>query len=215
MVHGGGVSLAQSLGDTIGLVHAPDAQGAMLASATGVKLDSRGYAVVPYMTAFQNNTVGIDPKGMAEDVELQETTQTRAPTLGAVSLLTFATVSGRAVVIKALQGNDQALPFAAQVLDAAGQVVGVVGQGSKAFVRGITDNGVLTVKWGEGADSQCRIAYELPVRAKGKRQATADVIEGRCMPWMQEAVVPAAITLPSVDEVEGNVAGPRPNTSNF
>ena len=182
LVHGGGVAFAQGLGDTVALVHAPDAEGALLTSASGVKLDSRGYAVVPYMTPFQNNIVGIDPKGMSDHVELKESTQTVAPTLGAVSLLKFATVSGRAVVVKARQDNGKPLPFAAQVFDETGKEVGVVGQASKAFVRGIADTGVLTVKWGEAADSQCRISYALPAVVKGARQAAADVVDGRCVP---------------------------------
>jgi outer membrane usher protein len=180
VVHGGGVALAQSLGDTIGLVHAPDAEGAGLTNVSNVSLDRRGYGVVPYLTPFQNNVVGVDPKGTADSVELKETTQTVAPTLGAVSLLKFETVSGRAVVLKALQQNGQPMPFAAEVLDEAGQAVGVVGQGSKAFVRGVADSGSLTVKWGATPDGQCSISYVLPPQARGQRDAS--LVEGRCMP---------------------------------
>lgn len=180
VIHAGGVSLAQSLGDTVGLVHAPDAEGAALTNVSNVQLNSRGYGVVPYLTPFQNNVIGIDPKGTADSVELKGTSQTVAPTLGAVSLLKFETVSGRAVVLKALQQDDQPMPFAAEVSDEAGQIVGVIGQGSKAFVRGIADSGSLTVKWGATADSQCRISYVLPPQVK--RQMDADFIEGRCLP---------------------------------
>ncbi len=181
VAHGGGVAFSQGLGDTVGLVHVPDAEGALLTSASGVKVDSRGYAVVPYMTPFQNNIIGIDPKGMSEHVELKESTQTVAPTLGAVSLIKFATVSGRAVIVKAMQEDGKPLPFAAQVFDESGTEVGVVGQASKAFVRGIADRGLLTVKWGESVDRQCRISYQLPAQVTGKRQATADVVEGQCV----------------------------------
>lgn len=180
LIHGGGVALAQSLGDTVGLVHAPDAEGAVLTNVSNVSLDSRGYGVVPYLTPFQNNVVGIDPKGSSDHVELKESSQTVAPTLGAVSLLKFDTVSGRAVVLKALQQDGQPMPFAAEISDAAGQIVGVVGQGSKAFVRGVADSGSLTVKWGAAPDSQCRINYALPPQLK--RKMDADLVEGRCVP---------------------------------
>jgi len=180
VLHGGGVTLAQKLGDTVGLVHAPDAEGAGITNASGVTLDGNGYGVVPYLTPFQNNNVGIDPKGTSHNIELLETTQSVAPTLGAVSLLHYETVSGRAVVFKARQPDGQSLPFAAQVFDEAGQAIGVVGQGSKAFVRGVADSGILLVKWGEAADSQCRITYALAPPARDQKYS--EVIEGRCTP---------------------------------
>ncbi|MDB5768850.1 MAG: htrE [Collimonas fungivorans] len=180
VVHGGGVSLAQSLGDTVGLVHAPDAEGAGLTNVSNVRLDRRGYGVVPYLTPFQNNVIGIDPKGTSDHVELKESTQNVAPTLGAVSLLKFETVAGRAVVLKAMQQDGKPLPFAAEVFDEGGQAVGVVGQGSKAFVRGIADSGSLIVKWSEAAGGSCRIDYVLPTQAG--RQIDAARVEGRCTP---------------------------------
>lgn len=183
VLHGGGVTLAQNLGDTVGLVHAPDAEGAGITNASGVTLDGNGYGVVPYLTPFQNNSVGIDPKGTSHNVELLETTQSVAPTLGAVSLLHYETVSGRAVVFKARQPDGQSLPFAAQVFDEAGQAIGVVGQGSKAFVRGVADSGILLVKWGEAADSQCRITYALAPPARDLRHS--EVVEGQCLPQIQ------------------------------
>ncbi|MFJ2989640.1 fimbria/pilus outer membrane usher protein [Collimonas sp. NPDC087041] len=179
IAHADGVSFAQSLGDAVALVHVPEAEGAAIESAVGVRIDRRGYAVAPYLTPYQNNTISIDPKGTSDDVELKETTQTVAPTLGAVVLLKYASINGRAVVIKAAREDGTPLPFAAQVFDEKENAVGVVGQASKAFVRGIADSGVLTVKWGETADSQCRIRYQLPVKAKGQR--SAELITGTCV----------------------------------
>lgn len=181
VLHEGGVTFSQSLGDAVALVHVPDAQGASLSNASNVQVDSRGYAVVPSLVPFQSNTVGIDPKGTAQDVELTETTQNVAPTAGAVTLLKYSTNSGRAVVVKALQANAQPLPFAAQVFDEKGAEVGVVGQASKAFVRGIADKGRLTVKWGAASDEQCVITYQLTPLGKGQRQASADFLQEQCV----------------------------------
>ncbi|WP_155718442.1 fimbria/pilus outer membrane usher protein, partial [Pseudomonas fluorescens] len=81
-------------------VYAPDAQGARLGSS-GARIDKQGYAVLPALRAYQRNEVDIDPEGMPMDVELKESSHAVVPTLGAVSLVRFETVSGRAVVIKA------------------------------------------------------------------------------------------------------------------
>ncbi|WP_275965870.1 fimbria/pilus outer membrane usher protein [Pseudomonas sp. 1912-s] len=181
VAHAGGMTLSQSLGEASTLVHAPNAEGAMLGGSGGTRIDSSGYAVVPSLRAFQNNVVEIDPEGTSLDVELKESTQTVAPTLGAVTLITFETISGRAVILKATQKNGQPLPFAAQVFDEQGREVGVVGQASKAFVRGIADSGSLTVKWSDAAGGQCSIDYQLPKQISGERQVNTDFLQGQCV----------------------------------
>lgn len=181
VAHRDGITLSRRLGDASALVHVPNAQGAMLSNANGVRVDASGYAVVPALRAFQRNVIGIDPQGMAMDVELKESSQTTVPTLGAVALLRFETVSGRAVVVKAAQSNGKPLPFAAQVFDQRGREVGVIGQASKAFVRGIADQGRLTVKWSETPSGRCYIDYQLPAQTAGQRQASADLLVGRCL----------------------------------
>ncbi|WP_419226131.1 FimD/PapC C-terminal domain-containing protein [Pseudomonas syringae] len=102
------------------------------------------------------------------------------PTLGAVSRVAFTTLSGRAVVLKARHESGRPLPFAAQVFDEHGREVGVVGQASKAFVRGIGEQGRLTVQWSEGAGGRCYIDYRLPPRPVDQRQSRADLVQGRC-----------------------------------
>jgi len=181
IVHAGGVQFAQQLGDTIGLIEAPGAAGASVSSAVGVRVGNNGYAVVPYLTPYQLNTVNIDPNGASDDLELKDTSAKVAPRLGAVVKLKYETDSSRAVIIKATQPNGEPLPFAAEVLDDQGNSVGSVGQASKLFVRGIADQGSLQVKWGDSADRQCHIAYQLPALEKGKHPQSASIVQGQCM----------------------------------
>lgn len=181
VAHAGGITFAQSLGESSALVHAPAAEGAMLGTGGGVRLDRKGYGVAPGLRAFQDNTVSLDPKGMPMDVELKESLQRVTPTLGAITLLRFETVSGRAVVIKATRKDGKPLPFAAQVFDEQGREVGVIGQASKAFVRGIAERGRLQVVWSSGASDRCYISYQLPARETANRQLSADLLEGHCL----------------------------------
>lgn len=181
IAHAEGITWSPSLGEASALVQAPAAEGAALGHASGVYIDADGYGVVPSLRAFHANTISIDPKGMAMDVELKESLQRVVPTAGAVAKLTFETVSGRAVVIKALQPNGKPLPFAAQVLDEQGREVGVIGQASKAFVRGIAQSGRLSVVWGEAASQRCSIEYQLPIVASQARQVSADILVAQCV----------------------------------
>lgn len=178
IAHGGGVTLSQSLGEASALVYAPHAQGAQIGG--GGRIDTHGYGVLPSLRAYHPNDVDIDPEGMAMDVELKESNHAVVPTWGAVSLVKFETVSGRAVVIKATHPNGQPLPFAAQVFDEQGREVGVIGQAGKAFVRGVADQGTLMVRWTEAASDRCYLPYRLPLRPPGQRQEHADQLVGRC-----------------------------------
>lgn len=171
VAHPGGVTLAQSVSETFGIVEAPGAGGARLLNASGVKVDGRGYAVVPYLTPYNMNSVELDPKGLSTDVELKSSSQQVAPTAGAVSFLKFETAVGRTALLLVKQADGAPLPFGASVFDEAGQEIGSVGQGSKLVVRGLQDKGQLTVKWGAEATTSCRIAYELPVRDEGKTKS--------------------------------------------
>ncbi|MFM0503868.1 fimbria/pilus outer membrane usher protein [Paraburkholderia caffeinilytica] len=180
VAHPGGVTFSQTVGDTFGIVEAPGAAGATISSATGVKLDSRGYAVVPYLTPYSMNTVDIDPKGTSSDVEFASTLEHAVPRAGSVVMLKYKTVTGRAALIRAPQLGGEALPFGADVLDAKGNHVGVVAQDSRIFARGIDDNGTLVVKIGEKEGDVCRIQYSLPVKGDKEEAAFASV-EGHCV----------------------------------
>ncbi len=162
VVHPGGATLSPYTGDTLAVVKAPQAAGARVEGYPGVVLDGRGYAVVPYLTPYRLNEVAIDPKGLSSDVELKTTSQQVAPHAGAVVMLNYATVSGRAALIDATQPDGKALPFGADVLDGDGNSIGMVGQGGRVYVRLQADHADLTVRWGDASGQQCRMPITLP-----------------------------------------------------
>ena len=168
VLHGDGVVFAQQLGDTIALVQVPDAAGAALDSTVGVKTNAKGYAVVPYMTPFRRNEVTVDPKGLPLDVELKTTSVIGVPTAGAVVKLVVPTSNGRSALIEAFQADGRALPFGFDVYNEAGEVVGVVGQASRLWVRGIEEAGRLTVRLGTDESQQCVIDYAVPAGNNGE-----------------------------------------------
>jgi outer membrane usher protein len=180
VAHQGGITLSQPLSETFGIVEAKGAEGARITNASGVRVDGRGYAIVPYLTPYNLNTVEIDPKGISMDVELKETSRQIAPRAGAVPLLKFDTDTGRSALIAARKADGTPLPFGAAVVDESGTDLGVVGQGSKLLVRGLQDKGELTVQWGDDARSICRIAYELPVKERTRRAGDLQNLSGIC-----------------------------------
>jgi len=169
VAHAGGVTFAPELGDTIGIVQAPDAQGARINSNHSAQVGKSGFAVVPHLTPYRQNVVELDPKDLSVDVELKSAAQNVAPRAGSVVKLQFETISGQAILISALREDGSPLPFGSDVFDEDGASVGIVGQGGKAFVRVARTQGGLTVKWGANANASCLLQFALdkPSEADG------------------------------------------------
>ncbi|MCP6330447.1 fimbria/pilus outer membrane usher protein, partial [Klebsiella pneumoniae] len=76
------ITFAPELGDTIGIVQAPDAQGARVNGNHGAQVGKNGFAVVPHLTPYRQNAVELDPKDLSVDVELKTAAQNVAPRAG-------------------------------------------------------------------------------------------------------------------------------------
>jgi outer membrane usher protein len=196
VAHPGGVTLSQSVSDTFAIVEAKNAEGARINNSPGVKVDSRGYAVVPYLTPFSMNEVSIDPKGLSTDVELKETSQHVAPLAGAVPLLVFKTAYGRSAVIRARQAGDIPVPFGASVLDMDGKELGLIGQAGKLLARGLSDQGELQVQWKTDTGMVgCNLAYTLPERKRSTTYQPPQSLELPCV--ASNKLLPAATDVAS------------------
>ncbi|WP_239353627.1 fimbria/pilus outer membrane usher protein, partial [Escherichia coli] len=63
IAHQHGVVFSPETGTTMALIEAKDAAGAMLPGSPGTRIDSNGYAILPYLRPYRINSVEIDPKG--------------------------------------------------------------------------------------------------------------------------------------------------------
>jgi outer membrane usher protein len=165
VAYGGGVVTSPTTGETMAIVEAKDAGGAQVANQSGLRVDRWGRALVPGLTPFERNEIGIDPKGLPVSVELKSTSQHLAPTAGAIVRATFETDNpGASAIIRATRTDGQRMPFGADVFDATGQDVGTVAQGGRIIVRGLKNlTGELSVRWADGTNRQeCRLSYSLP-----------------------------------------------------
>jgi outer membrane usher protein len=165
VVHPGGINFSQNQGETLAILEAKGAEGAAVNSNVGAKVASNGYAVVGGLTPYRQNDIEIDPKGTSQDVEMQVTSQSVAPRFGSIVMLKYPTVSGAPVLMTVKRDDGEAIPLGAEVLDAKGNSLSMVGQGGRIFLRGLESRGELMVKWGEGSGQRCQINYQLPASA--------------------------------------------------
>ncbi|KWK51812.1 fimbrial assembly protein [Burkholderia stagnalis] len=183
VAYGGGIAFSPQLGETMAIVEAKGASGARVASGAGLRIDPWGHAVVSSLRPFAKNDVEIDPKGLPLSVELKSTSQYAVPTAGAVVRLKFdAEGGGRSAIIRAKTADGQPLPFGAQVFDASNQEVGTVAQAGRIIVRSMKgDSGEFSVKWGDGANAQCRMSIVLP-KANENDRSPWTVVDSVCAP---------------------------------
>lgn len=167
VLHGGGLTLAPSVGDTYALVEAPDAVGATVVRGAYLSIGRSGYAVVPYLSPYRINDIDLDLRDVSLDTELETTSAQVTPRAGAAVAVKFKGRSGTAALVD-LTGPNGPLPLGASIVDAEGQTVGLVSQGSLAEIRVKAPKGRLVVQWGEGEAKRCSFSYDLPEKKPGQ-----------------------------------------------
>lgn len=183
VAHRHGITLAQTLNDTIVLVNAQGAEGVPVSSQTGVMTDGRGFAVVPYANPYHKNSVSLDTEHLSnQSVDLQETTKYVYPTRGAVVEAGYRAQIGWRALLTLTQSNGKPVPFGAMVSvngnpenDSANSIVGDDGQ---VYLSGLKEAGSLLVKWGKKGVSQCAATYSLPEK---KSPSGIEILHAKCL----------------------------------
>ncbi|HGU9825294.1 TPA: fimbrial biogenesis usher protein [Enterobacter cancerogenus] len=161
LLHAGGLTLGQSLGETSVLVAAPGVAGVALENETGVRTDWRGYAIKPYASVYRENRVALDTASLDDQTEIDEAVSRVVPTRGAVVRATFKGHTGSRVLMT-LTRNGKPLPFGSTVT--AGERGGIVGDEGQVYLSGLPASGVVKADWGSGR--ACSARYHLPEKAK-------------------------------------------------
>lgn len=159
VLHRGGVNFGPPLGNGFALVQAKGAEGARIGAGHSVRVGRNGYALLPHITPYRWNQIDLDPAGLPLDVDVLQTSHRIAPTAGGIVRVAFEVRRERTLFIDATDALGQPLPFAARIVDEAGQSRGAVGQGSVIQLRGAQEAGALIVD-PEGP-ARCRLDYQL------------------------------------------------------
>jgi len=180
VVHPEGVTLGQMLGSSVAVVSAPSA-GNVAVMNGNVRNDSRGYALVPYLSNYQNNSISLNPATLPDNVEMTQSSRNVYPTKGAVVMAKFDTRVGYQALVT-LQRGETSIPFGTVVTAEGGAAgennTGIVGDAGQVYLSGLAETGRLTAKWGNEASQQCRAAFSFaesaaPSAGNPVRQLTA------------------------------------------
>ncbi|VTR22477.1 Outer membrane usher protein fimD precursor [Serratia fonticola] len=90
MAHQEGLTLGQTLGETVAIVSVTGTPGIGIDNQYGVTTDWRGYALIGNLTPYRINSLTLDSLELPDTLELPESDQEVVPTAGAIMFSRFA-----------------------------------------------------------------------------------------------------------------------------
>lgn len=155
-----GIALAPRLSDTFTIVHAPGLDGAAVQGYRYLSTDSRGYAIYDSLTPYRKNTLMLDTSDSQSDVALLGNRKSTAPYRGAVVMTQFDTDKRKPWYFLAQRPDGSPLSFGYEAEDESGKNVGLVGQGSRIFIRTDDVPASIRVSVNKQQEQFCTITFD-------------------------------------------------------
>ncbi|QPB79651.1 fimbrial biogenesis outer membrane usher protein [Proteus sp. GOKU] len=159
VLHSNGITLTPRLGRTFALINTQGISGIKTSFSTKAKTDIFGNLILNNITPYRINNIKLNATTLPQQAETEVYSKNVIPTLGSVSKIIFPIKMGYRVIFK----STTPLPFASTVttFDKNGNIIshGLVSENNIIFLSGITESGLVKVKWGE--DKQCQFNYEI------------------------------------------------------
>lgn len=172
---GGGTFFSNRIDDAFAVVDAgaPDVD-VFYENRPVATTGSNGMVLIPYLRAYQNNSISIDAKNLAVDADVPRTKTAVVPTDRGAALVKFGVAQdarNAVVVIKAADGL--AIPVGSRVRMADNGEEAVIGYGGEVYLRGLKEKNALLVDQSSGPSCRAEFDYR-PV--PGSRVVINDVV---------------------------------------
>jgi outer membrane usher protein len=168
LFHEGGVTLSQPINSNAVLVDVPDSPDIRIENSTGIYTDRKGYAVIPYATAYHKNRIALDTSSFNDRVDIEENVHFSVPTEGAITKVKFRPRIGNRVLFT-LTKNGRPLPFGAIAADKKHKLSGIVDEEGVLYLSGVPHKGKLNVVWGKDIGKSCTADYSIPDDLQNER----------------------------------------------
>ncbi|PIJ71607.1 hypothetical protein BL250_11840 [Erwinia sp. OLTSP20] len=170
VAHPGGVTMGPALGDApFAIIDAQGAKGARLLNGYGSRVDGFGYAIMPSLTPYRENTVSLNARGLPMDVDLIENEKVVVPRLGAAVPVKVKTITGHPMILTLKDNKGETLPIGTDLQNAKGISQGIVGQGGQAFVRGWQPGKEALFAMVNGKKMHCHALSSAEIKSTSKR----------------------------------------------
>jgi P pilus assembly protein, porin PapC len=159
----GGINLANRLSETVAILNAPALEGAYVNGQKYRTTDKHGTVVYDNLAPYRENHLILDVSNSTTQTELRGNRQSVAPVRGAVVLVNFETDERKPWFIKARRPDGSPLTFGYDVIDIHGHNIGLVGQGSRLFIRSDDISHGIFVQLDKEQGTTCALSFEKPL----------------------------------------------------
>ena len=172
---GGGVFFGNRIDDAFAVVDAgaPNVDVFYENRPIGIT-GSNGMVLVPYLRAYQSNSISIDPRNLAADADVPRTKAVVVPSDRGAALVRFGVSQDARNAVVVVKGADGlAIPVGSRARMADGGEEAVVGYGGEIYLRGLQAQNVLLVDRAGGQSCRAEFDYR---PTPGHRVVIADVV---------------------------------------
>lgn len=158
VAHRGGITTGPAIGSApFAIVGAKGARGARLLNGNGASIGYSGYAIVPSLTPYRENSIALNSKYLTDDVDVLENESVVVPKMGAAIAVNMRTVVGKPMVLTLKDEKNEFLPIGTNIINSEGTSQGIVGQGGMVYVRGwVPEKSPLYVITNNNIKMRCR-----------------------------------------------------------
>ena len=121
--------------------------------------DPQGIALIPRLSAYQNNSVRIDPRELPVSAELDSIEQVVVPAFRSAVKVVFPVRSGRGALVRLVFDDAEPAPAGAVVQIEGEKEEFYVARRGEAFITGLQTTNQVLLKWN---GQECRFAVSLP-----------------------------------------------------
>lgn len=121
--------------------------------------DSQGVALIPRLSAYQNNSIRIDPRELPVSAELDSIEQIVVPAWRSGVKVVFPVRSGRGALVKIVFDDGEPAPAGAVVQIEGEKEEFYVARRGEAFITGLQSANRVQLKW---SGQQCQFDVNLP-----------------------------------------------------
>ncbi len=182
VAHPGGVTLGPSLnGSAFAIIEADGAWGSEVMNGYGAKVNRWGHAIVPNLTEYRENRVGLEPTDLSINVDVIQDQAVIVPRKDSAIAVKMVTIVGAPVVLIVKGSDGKFIPIGTNLYGQDGKSVAIIGQSGMAFVRGWDGrNGPLRAAW--NSNEQCQIQPDDSLANKISSNANSIVqLEVQCI----------------------------------
>ena len=160
VAHPYGITATNSLADTYTIVHVEQGTGATIDNARGTKLDRWGNAIYPNVSAYNMNSIAINPDQLPPEITLEGNQTQVIPRLYSSTLATFKTRVQSNILLRIHNPSQEIqFPMGSRIETLSGKLIGIMGQSNQSLLNNdIRDlKEPLKIVWGDQVQQTCMI----------------------------------------------------------